>query len=79
MVKSKKKESSFKTYKKILGKDSSFKLKEAYSKIRTKLMFTENEDGGTVYAVVSTDMNEGKTLNSSILQRLLRWPGKGHC
>ena len=57
MVKSKKKESSFKTYKKILGKDSSFKLKEAYSKIRTKLMFTENEDGGTVYAVVSTDMN----------------------
>ena len=48
MVKSKKKESSFKTYKKILGKDSSFKLKEAYSKIRTKLMFTENEDGGTV-------------------------------
>ena len=27
MVKSKKKESSFKEYKKILGKDSSFKLK----------------------------------------------------
>ena len=76
MVKSKKKESSFKTYKKILGKDSSFKLKEAYSKIRTKLMFTENEDGGTVYAVVSTDMNEGKTLNSINIATSFAMAGK---
>ncbi len=76
MVKSKKKESSFKEYKKILGKDSSFKLKEAYSKIRTKLMFTENEDGGTVYAVVSTDMNEGKTLNSINIATSFAMAGK---
>ena len=76
MVKSKKKESPFKTYKKILGKDSSFKLKEAYSKIRTKLMFTENEDGGTVYAVVSTDMNEGKTLNSINIATSFAMAGK---
>lgn len=78
MAKNKKKEKLFKEkeYKKLLGKDSSFNLKEAYSKIRTKLMFTKNEDGGTVYAIVSTDMNEGKTLNAINIATSFAMAGK---
>lgn len=66
----------FRESKKVLGKESSFWLKEAYNKIRTKLMFTENEEGGTVYAVVSTDMSEGKTLNAINIATSFAMAGK---
>ncbi len=47
-----------------LGQDSPFAIKEAYSDIRTNLLFTAKGEKCPVYAITSADMDEGKSLNS---------------
>lgn len=48
----------------LLGKDSNFGLKEAYSNIRAALLFTRKGAKCPVYAVTSADCGEGKTVNT---------------
>jgi capsular exopolysaccharide synthesis family protein len=49
--------------KKILKNDSPFAIKEAYSSIRTNIMFTNLGEKCPVYVVTSPLPNEGKTIN----------------
>lgn len=48
--------------KKMLKSDSSFAIKEAYSSIRTKLMFVNTEQRCPVYAISSPYPYDGKTI-----------------
>lgn len=47
-----------------LNADSPFVMKEAYSDLRTNLMFTARGEKCPVYAISSADSNEGKSFNS---------------
>lgn len=47
-----------------LTADSPFVMKEAYTDLRTNLMFTSRGEKCPVYAVSSADSNEGKSFNS---------------
>lgn len=49
---------------KLLNNDSPFAVKESYSSIRAKLLFTGKGEKCPVYAVTSADPHEGKTLTS---------------
>ncbi|NLO09101.1 MAG: polysaccharide biosynthesis tyrosine autokinase [Clostridiales bacterium] len=49
---------------KILGEDSPFALRESYNNIRTNLRFTGQLEKCPVYAITSSDIAEGKTLNA---------------
>lgn len=48
----------------ILGNDSPFAMKEAYSNVRAGLLYTSRGEKCPVYAITSADTNEGKSLNS---------------
>ena len=48
----------------ILNEDSPFALREAYNNIRTNLRFTGRLEKCPVYAITSSDIAEGKTLNA---------------
>lgn len=50
--------------KKILAADSPFIVKEAYSSIRTNLLFTQRGEKCPIFVVTSPTANNGKTLNS---------------
>ena len=50
--------------KKILNQDSPFIVKEAYSSIRTNLLFTQRGEKCPIFVVTSPTANNGKTLNS---------------
>lgn len=50
--------------KKILAQDSPFIVKEAYSSIRTNLLFTQRGEKCPIFVVTSPTANNGKTLNS---------------
>ena len=50
--------------KKILGPDSPFVVKEAYSSIRTNLLFMQKGEKCPVFGVTSPTANNGKTINS---------------
>ncbi len=50
--------------KKILTQDSPFIVKEAYSSIRTNLLFTQRGEKCPIFVVTSPTANNGKTLNS---------------
>lgn len=50
--------------KKILAPDSPFIVKEAYSSIRTNLLFTQRGEKCPIFVVTSPTANNGKTLNS---------------
>lgn len=49
---------------KILNVDSPFALRESYNNIRTNLRFTGRLEKCPVYAITSSDVAEGKTLNT---------------
>lgn len=49
---------------KILSVDSPFALRESYNNIRTNLRFTGRLEKCPVYAITSSDVAEGKTLNT---------------
>lgn len=49
---------------KILAPDSPFIVKEAYSSIRTNLMFSQRGEKCPIFIVTSPTANNGKTLNS---------------
>jgi capsular exopolysaccharide synthesis family protein len=57
-------ENKKKSVNKILSKDSPFALKEAYNNIRANLRFTGRWEKCPVYAITSSDVAEGKTLNA---------------
>lgn len=50
--------------KKILCQDSPFVVKEAYSSIRTNLLFTQQGEACPIYVVTSPTANNGKSINS---------------
>ena len=50
--------------KKILCQDSPFVVKEAYSSIRTNLLFMQKGEKCPVFVVTSPTANNGKTINS---------------
>ncbi|MCD7873342.1 MAG: CpsD/CapB family tyrosine-protein kinase [Clostridiales bacterium] len=50
--------------KKILTQESPFAMKEAYSSVRTNLMFTQKGEKCPVFVVTSPTANNGKTINS---------------
>lgn len=50
--------------KKILSPESPFVVKEAYSAIRTNLLFTQKGEKCPVFVVTSPTANNGKTINS---------------
>lgn len=50
--------------KKILGPESPFVVKEAYSAIRTNLLFMQKGEKCPVFVVTSPTANNGKTINS---------------
>lgn len=50
--------------KKILNQNSPFIVKEAYSSIRTNLLFTQRGEKCPIFVVTSPTANNGKTLNS---------------
>ena len=49
---------------KLLNQESPFVIKESYSSIRAKLLFTGKGEKCPVYVITSADIHEGKTLNS---------------
>ena len=49
---------------KLLNQESPFVIKESYSSIRAKLLFTGKGEKCPVYVITSADTHEGKTLNS---------------
>ncbi|MCC8073261.1 MAG: CpsD/CapB family tyrosine-protein kinase [Clostridiales bacterium] len=49
---------------KILCSDSPFAVKEAYSSIRTNLLFTQQGEDCPIYVVTSPTANNGKSINS---------------
>jgi len=50
--------------KKILCKDSSFNVKEAYNSIRTNLLFIQQGEKCPVFVITSPTANNGKTINA---------------
>ncbi len=48
---------------KILSKNSSFFVKEAYKALRTNLIFSLTEEGGKLIVVTSSNASEGKSTN----------------
>ena len=67
--KKRKKDSATKSFsrediKKILGTESPFVVKEAYSAIRTNLLFMQKGEKCPVFIVTSPPANNGKTINS---------------
>lgn len=67
--KKRKKDSATKSFsrediKKILGAESPFVVKEAYSAIRTNLLFMQKGEKCPVFVVTSPTANNGKTINS---------------
>lgn len=50
--------------KKILSSSSPFIVKEAYSSIRTNLLFSQKGDECPVFIVTSPTANNGKSINS---------------
>lgn len=50
--------------KKMLNPESPFVVKEAYSSIRTNLMFTQKGESCPIFVVTSPTANNGKTINS---------------
>lgn len=50
--------------KKILSPESPFVVKEAYSAIRTNLLFTQKGEKCPIFVVTSPTANNGKTINS---------------
>ena len=50
--------------KKILSPEAPFVVKEAYSAIRTNLLFTQKGEKCPVFVVTSPTANNGKTINS---------------
>lgn len=50
--------------KKMLSPESPFVVKEAYSSIRTNLMFTQKGESCPIFVVTSPTANNGKTINS---------------
>lgn len=50
--------------KKILNPESPFVVKEAYSAIRTNLLFMQKGEKCPVFVVTSPTANNGKTINS---------------
>lgn len=67
--KKRKKDSASKSFsrediKKILGTESPFVVKEAYSAIRTNLLFMQKGEKCPVFIVTSPTANNGKTINS---------------
>lgn len=50
--------------KKVLCADSPFVVKEAYSSIRTNLLFTQQGENCPIYVVTSPTANNGKSINS---------------
>lgn len=50
--------------KKILCSDSPFVVKEAYSSIRTNLLFTQQGEDCPIFVVTSPSANNGKSINS---------------
>lgn len=48
----------------LLTKNSSFAMKEAYNAIRTKLLFTGKGEKCPVFAITSSLMHDGKTTNA---------------
>ena len=50
--------------KKMLCAESPFVVKEAYSSIRTNLMFTQQGEACPIFVVTSPTANNGKTINS---------------
>ncbi|MCC8015982.1 MAG: CpsD/CapB family tyrosine-protein kinase [Clostridiales bacterium] len=50
--------------KKILTQESPFVMKEAYSSVRTNLMFTQKGEKCPIFVVTSPTANNGKTINS---------------
>ncbi len=50
--------------KKILSPDSPFVVKEAYSSIRTNLLFMQKGEKCPIFVVTSPTANNGKTINS---------------
>lgn len=52
------------TVNKLLNSESPFAVRECYSNIRAKLLFTGKGEKCPVYAITSADTHEGKTLNS---------------
>lgn len=50
--------------KKMLSPESPFVVKEAYSSIRTNLMFTQKGENCPIFVVTSPTANNGKTINS---------------
>ncbi|MBQ9118871.1 MAG: polysaccharide biosynthesis tyrosine autokinase [Lachnospiraceae bacterium] len=72
MVPQKKKE----TIDLLLQQDSPFVMKEAYSDLRTNLLFTAKGEKCPVYALTSADPNEGKSLNSINIARSFAQAGK---
>ncbi len=63
-------------YRKMLGKNSTFRIKETYNLIRAKLMFTTKGEVCPIYAVTSARENEGKTLNTINLAISFAMAGK---
>ena len=49
---------------KILCADSSFVVKEAYSSIRTNLLFSQKGEDCPIFVVTSPTANNGKSINS---------------
>ena len=50
--------------KKMLCPESPFVVKEAYSSIRTNLMFTQQGEACPIFIITSPTANNGKTINS---------------
>lgn len=48
----------------VLGANSTFEFKEAYSDIRVKLLLANKEEKCPVYAITSADCEEGKTVSA---------------
>ena len=49
---------------KILSAESPFAIREAYNNIRANLLFTASGEKCPIYAITSSDVAEGKTLNT---------------
>ena len=58
---------SKRSLKKLLNEKSPFGVKEAYSAIRTQLMFSKKNEKCPVFAVTSTTAGDGKTLTCTNL------------
>lgn len=65
--------------KKILSAESPFVVKEAYSAIRTNLLFMQKGEKCPVFVVTSPTANNGKTINSINLAISFAQMGKKRC